>query len=385
MTVSTDRAPEAGPQHDHPETPLGAEWRARVQQAQQQALPSGSVVVSCGAPFGGGGLGRHLQEIVDALERGGQEHSYICASNLEVPESPVLRLPGASRLLAPLNRLSPGRRLHKQRLRYDAAAARRLPRADQRMAFSRQALTQLRAARAAGYEGASLVAGSPHVESLAGKYALAHSQYPIERSFGSYVSERYLAEYEQADRIYVASSYTWDSLAEHGIPEERLVLFPLTPDPRYRPDPSQPSPSTFNVVYVGGVSVGKGTPLLIDAFRRLPHADMRLVLVGNSKTPPMRRLLARAVSEDDRIEVAPGDPLPHLRAAGVCVHPSYADGFAYSPAEAMACGVPVLVSEDTGMKELIEPHVNGLVLPTGDVDALSEAIDATYRRDILGG
>lgn len=380
--MSSDQVPEAALEDKHVDAPLGAHWRAQAEAIQQRALPAGSVVVSCGAPFGGGGLGRHLKEIVDALERNGQERSYICATNLEARHGAALTLPSPAALLA---RFSPGRRLRKVRVEFDAAAARQLPQADQLMAFNRQALAQFRSARARGYRGVSLVTGSPHVASVARQHALAYSQYPLERSFGTYVIERYLTEYEQADRIYVACRYTWDSFAEHGIPQERLALFPLTPDPRYRPSPKPNPASTFNVVYVGSLSVAKGTPLLIDAFRRLAHADMRLVLVGNSKTRPMRRYLERVAGEDDRIEVAPGDPLPHLHAAGVCVHPTYEDGFAYSPAEAMACGVPVLVSEDTGMKELIDPDVNGLVLPTGDVEALGEAIDATYRRDILGG
>ncbi len=65
------------------------------------------------------------------------------------------------------------------------------------------------------------------------------------------------------------------------------------------------------------------------------------------------------------------------------MHPAYEDGFAYAPAEALAAGVPVLVSEDTGMKDLIERGRDGEVLPTGDLDALTEAIDAAYRGELL--
>jgi glycosyltransferase involved in cell wall biosynthesis len=126
-------------------------------------------------------------------------------------------------------------------------------------------------------------------------------------------------------------------------------------------------------------------PLLVDAFRRLPHDDLRLVLVGGWKTRSMRRFIARACAEDPRISAGPGDPLRHLRAARLCVHPAYEDGFAYAPAEALACGVPVIVSEDTGMKELIDPDRTGLILPTGDVDALAQAVAAAYRGEILGG
>lgn len=97
----------------------------------------------------------------------------------------------------------------------------------------------------------------------------------------------------------------------------------------------------------------------------------------------MRRFLMRARARDPRITIGPGDPLPRLRQARLFAHPAYEDGFAYAPAEALACGVPVLVSEDTGMKELVDPGVTGIVLPTGDLDALTEAIDAAYRGQLL--
>ncbi len=343
------------------------------------------MVVSCGVPFGGGGLGRHLQEIVEALDRRGQQRLYICSSDRVASERRKLRVPAPARLLAPLASVSPGRRLRRARVEFDAYAARQLPQADHLMAFNRQALSQFRAAERAGYQSVSLVTGSPHVRRVARQHARAYRQYPIERSFGTYIVERYLAEYAEAERIYVASPYTWESFTEQGISEERLSLFPLTPDPRYQPEDRPRSSSTFNVVYIGSLSVAKGVPLLVDAVRRLPHRDLRLILVGGWKTRGMRRFIAQASAEDDRLEVRPGDPLPHLRGAGLCAHPTYEDGFAYAPAEALACGVPVLVSEDTGMKHLIDPGHNGVILPTGDLSALSAAIDAAYRGELLGG
>ena len=151
------------------------------------------------------------------------------------------------------------------------------------------------------------------------------------------------------------------------------------PDPLSTLEPSD----RFEVVYVGSLAVHKGVPLLIDAIRRLPNEDIRLRLVGGWGTPGMRRFVESARAADRRISVCPGDPLSHLRAARLCVHPAYEDGFAYAPAEALATGVPVLVSADTGMKELIDPGRDGLILPTGDLDALTETIEAAYRGEIL--
>ena len=99
----------------------------------------------------------------------------------------------------------------------------------------------------------------------------------------------------------------------------------------------------------------------------------------------MRRFVEASCAGDPRISVRPGDPLTRLRTARLCVHATYEDGFAYAPAEALAAGVPTIVSADTGMKELISEGRNGLVLATGDEQALSEAIDAAYRGEILHG
>jgi glycosyltransferase involved in cell wall biosynthesis len=126
-------------------------------------------------------------------------------------------------------------------------------------------------------------------------------------------------------------------------------------------------------------------PLLVDAFARLAHRDMRLVLLGGWATRGMRRFIERAIARDPRIEVRLGDPLPRIRAAQLYVHPSYDDGFGYAPTEALAAGVPAVVSDSTGMKELVVSGRNGLVVPTGDLDALTAAIDTAYRGELLRG
>ncbi len=362
--------------------PLDGEWRAAAARTQEQALPSGRAFVSCPAPFGAGGLGRHLSEIVGALGRRERPYVYICESpNPAFPPSGRRDLRGRAlgAALAPLARFSPSWRMWGVSAGFDAYAARSLSPADELIAFNGTAVAQFRAASRSHLSSLSLVAANSHFRHLLRQHARAYERYPIERPWATRLLERNLAEYGQAQRIYVASRYVWDSFVEAGFPESVLSLFPLTPDPRYRPPDSPSASATFDVVYVGSLTVHKGVPLLIDAVRRLPHSDLRLVLVGGWGTRGMRRFIQEACAADARISVRPGDPLPHLQSARLCVHPAYEDGFAYAPAEALACGIPVIVSEDTGMKDLIEAGRNGLVLPTGDLAALTEAIEAAYR------
>jgi glycosyltransferase involved in cell wall biosynthesis len=74
--------------------------------------------------------------------------------------------------------------------------------------------------------------------------------------------------------------------------------------------------------------------------------------------------------------MAPGDLLPHLQQANVCVHPTDEDRFAYAPIEAIACSIPVTATQDTGMKEYIQKGINGYVVPTGDWEATLERLQA---------
>jgi glycosyltransferase involved in cell wall biosynthesis len=265
---------------------------------------------------------------------------------------------------------------------FDRAAARRLSPAEHLVAFNGTALRQFRAASGAGAGAPALVSATAHMRRVVDRQARAHRQYPLERGWAARLLRRNLAEYELAERIYVSSRYALESFLEEGVEPERLSLFPLTPDPRFEPPPAGERGEGFEIVYVGGLSVDKGVPLLLDAFARLDASDARLTLVGGWRTRGMRRHVQAACARDPRIRVSSGDPLERLRAASLCVHPSYSDGFAYAPAEAMACGVPVVVSEDTGMKDLIEAGGGGLVLPTGDLDALTEALRAAHRGEL---
>ncbi len=368
-----------------PRTQARDEAHAGARDGQRQALPDGPTVTACTAPIDDGGLGRHLAELVDAIRANGNLTAYLTPrprpedaghAGITVRVPPIV----ATGLGVPPIRFSRGWVVSLGNLAFDAAAARQLPNgAEHLLAFNGQALRQIGTARRRGYRSVSLISANSHLAHVAARHRCAYRQYPLERPWSLRNVHRNLIEYDAADLVYVSSRYAWETFVDRGFAAERLRLFPLTPHERFRPRVDPPSSGVFSIVYVGSLSVHKGVPLLIDAVQRLPYEDLRLVLVGGWGSHGMRRYLESACARDARISVQPGDPLPHLRQAAVCVHPTYEDGFGYAPAEALACGVPIIVSEDTGMKELVRPGVDGLVIPTGDLEALTGALEASYR------
>jgi glycosyltransferase involved in cell wall biosynthesis len=353
-----------------------ASWRREALARQLTAIPAAEqIAVTCSAPPGTGGLGRHVQEIAETARRAGRNLALLAGE--QEPARGIAALAGR----VPLPQ---GPRDLRFARGFDRHAASRLPAASWLVAFNGQSAAQQRAARAADFRGVSLVSANSHMRRCVRQHQLALRRYPLEQSWTRWMLGRHLREYEQAQDIWVASSYIRDSFLQEGFAESRLRCFPLTPDPRYDGARARGTGSDrFEIVYVGSLAVHKGVPLLIDAFRRLDHDDLRLVLVGGWGTRGMRRFVQQACAADGRIVVSPGDPLPALQSASLAVHPAYEDGFAYAPAEALVAGVPVIVSEDTGMKDMIGRVGRGLVLPTGDIDALSEAIEAAYREEIL--
>lgn len=381
MTASA----ELDARDSEPAGPRAERWREQAQRDQRAALPSGEVTLSCSAPLGMGGLGRHVGELADALTASAGP-----APNCITGDGPAGGRPLQGALSALPLPVSPGLRTWAHMVEFDRRAAHRLPPGQHLIAFNGQALRQFAAAERAGYGSRWLVSANSHIEQVRERHAQAHRRHPLEGSWAARMRPRTLAEYERAERILYASDYIRDSFLARGIAQERLVRFPLTPAPRYAPATGQApvarerSPSdSFEIVYVGSLAVHKGVPLLIEALGRLAHLDLKLTLVGGWGTRGMRRFVQRACAEDPRITVAPGDPLAHLRRAALCVHPAYEDGFGYAPAEALACGVPLIISEDTGMKELIDSPDRGLVLATGELEQLSEAIEAACRGEIL--
>jgi glycosyltransferase involved in cell wall biosynthesis len=248
------------------------------------------------------------------------------------------------------------------------------------MGFAGKSLRTFRTAARLGAGRLELVAPNSHVQNVSRLHARAAADCGLADSWLNWAQIRKtLREYALADRIYVHSEYVRQSFLDAGIPAEKLVRTVLRPVPRFVPPQHRPEDDTLRIVYVGRVEMTKGIALLLDAFDRLPIRNADLRIVGGWSTRRVRRRLQSRMRKDPRITLQPGDPLPVLQKADVFIHPSYEDGFGYAPMEALACGVPVVVTEDTGMKEYVRDSVNGFVVPTGSVDAIVAALENLIR------
>ena len=145
----------------------------------------------------------------------------------------------------------------------------------------------------------------------------------------------------------------------------------------------------FTFLFVGRMVRDKGINELVAAFVRLnaEHPSTRLVLVGNYERSldPVSDDTQGLICTNDAIEaVGPkrGDDLVRAYAAADCfVMPSYREGFPNTVLEAGAMGLPSIVTDINGSREIIENEKNGLIVPSKNANALYDAMERILTDD----
>jgi glycosyltransferase involved in cell wall biosynthesis len=278
-----------------------------------------------------------------------------------------------------------GRRqyLNDTRLGWWAAQAVARARPDCCYAFTQVALESFRWANRAGVP-AILESPNGHLQNFRDVYCREANRWGRGIFLGHPTRgmvERVKEEYARADVIRVSSEWARRSLTSRGVADEKVVVIPQRPTAgSFRPPPHRlPPEGRFRVCFVGTLDLRKGFVYLLRAARRFGPERLTLHLVGGTVDRLTRRLLARELIGLD-VEVTPGDPLPALHWAELFVLPTLEDGSPFVVPEAMAAGLPLVVTDQCGNAPLVRPGETGWVVPAGDEDALLAALQQTYAR-----
>jgi L-malate glycosyltransferase len=184
---------------------------------------------------------------------------------------------------------------------------------------------------------------------------------------------------------------------QFGFPGERIVLFPWGVDlTRFSPTGDGGSPQryamqpgadgTFTLLSLRSWEPMYGVDVVVKAFieaaRQVP--DLRLFLLGSGSQAAVLRQLIEQSGLQDRVQfggqVSQDDLLRYYRAADLYLSASHSDGSSVSLLEALACGLPALISDIPGNREWITPGQNGWLFPDGNAHALAEGICQAARQ-----
>jgi len=194
------------------------------------------------------------------------------------------------------------------------------------------------------------------------------------------MEERQCAEWEMADRVVVPSEFVLRALQESGVEKEKLrvISYPVDLD-RFRPEFREPSRTSKGLVvlFVGEVGIRKGVPDLLEGLRLLSSRQVRARIVGpialSADKLKKFSLYAEFIGPVPRSEI-----YKELQRADMVVFPSLCEGSALVVGEALACGVPVITTEESG--SLVRHGVDGQVVESRNPAAIAAAIDA-YASD----
>ncbi len=179
-------------------------------------------------------------------------------------------------------------------------------------------------------------------------------------------------EISLAERILSLSSFTTRSFLQAGIERERIIEIPPGVDTkRFRPGP-RGQDGTFRILFVGQVTQRKGLSDLLDAFRLIGLPEAELVIAGALQGDLHQWKEQPGVRYVPAMTQAALPPL--YQSADVYVMPSIAEGSCLTALEAMACGLPVIVSENTGTGDLITDGENGYVVPIRDSASIARRL-----------
>lgn len=180
--------------------------------------------------------------------------------------------------------------------------------------------------------------------------------------------------------VVIVLSPEWETRLSSRLPGARLAVVRNGVDQPRLPAREARTDKGLHLLLLGNLGRRKGVPVLLDAIARPACATVRLTLAGGEEDPGALAQTRERVAGSDRIQ-CPGPvvgqaKLQLLADADAFVLPSLAEGLPMALLEAMAAGLPCIVSSVGAMPEVIRHGETGLVVPPDDVDALESAIVA---------
>src|SRR5262249_15565149 len=218
-----------------------------------------------------------------------------------------------------------------------------------------------------------------------------HWKTPSHRTLFAMVTR---AGYNFADAIAATSQGVSDDLMQHfGVRKSaiRIVHNPIDFDAMTEAvaEPIDASDERVwkhpAIVSAGRLAEAKNFPLLIDAMalvrRRLPAARLFILGQGDQEDELRRQIARLGLSDAVRLCGFQRNPWKYIARADVFALTSRYEGFGNVLIEAMACGVPVVVTRSPGPLEIVRDNVDGVIVPEHTPAAVAKALEAILTDD----
>lgn len=195
------------------------------------------------------------------------------------------------------------------------------------------------------------------------------------------IEERQIEESLASDFLLAPSRIVRDSFIDRGYDVSRSAVLPYGVDlNRFHPLAEQAKlDKTFRVICVAQISPRKGHVYLLEAWKKLNLPNAELLLIG-SISHEMNAILRRYDGTFRHISSVPNhELLEYYGRSSVFVLPTLEDGFGVVCGEAMACGLPVITTRNSGAADIVTHGREGFVVPIRSPEAIAEHLELLYR------
>jgi glycosyltransferase involved in cell wall biosynthesis len=178
-----------------------------------------------------------------------------------------------------------------------------------------------------------------------------------------------------ADFVFAPSRFVKSDLQANGIDDDRIVLLPYGTDVDGSTMPTRDNaPRSLRILYVGQVGYRKGLQYLADAVKSPQGRRHSLIIAGpivnHSRIVKEWSLEIHYVGKLNRSQL-----VTEYRKADVFVLPSLAEGMALVVLEAMAFGLPVIVTPECGYEGIVRDGVEGFVVPSRNATEIAQRLE----------
>ncbi|MEX2467194.1 MAG: glycosyltransferase family 4 protein [Gemmatimonadota bacterium] len=217
------------------------------------------------------------------------------------------------------------------------------------------------------------------VHHLFGPAAFAAAPFPV--ALTTWLLERTVPRAYHGVPVVAVSESTREDLIARGLEASRIVVVPNGIDvARFHPGTPDDHYETPTLVFVGRLNRYKRVDLVLEAVRRLAARglDVRFLVAGAGRERPALEALAHRIGIAERVSflgfVSEDRKVEILRRSWVHVLTSVKEGWGITNIEAAACGTPTVASDAPGLRESVVDGQTGVLVPHGDVEALTSAV-----------
>ncbi len=196
--------------------------------------------------------------------------------------------------------------------------------------------------------------------------------------FNNKIIKKELQEYIEADFISVPSSFAKNTFLEMEVDEKKILHIPYGVDLSKFKKVSKKD-SVFRIIFVGTLSARKGVHYLLQAYSELHLKNSELLLIGEM-CDEMKFFFQKYPKNVRWIpHVAHTELYTFLSQGSIFVMPSLEEGLALVIFEAMACGLPVIATTNSGAEDIVIDGRNGFIIPIRNNAVLKEKILFFYN------